>query len=122
MRPATWQGDTYLFKHFDTIICRKLADITPDDIERVIDGIDAPSTRRSAYIHVSGLFSYLERSPVGALEPPPHQPPRHRVLNEDELRIALGVDDTERTAKVIRGAVGKRLTYRQPRGAQPASA
>ena len=37
-------------------------------------------------------------------------------------RIAFGVDDTERAAKAIRGAAGKRLTYQQPRGAQPASA
>jgi hypothetical protein len=29
-------------------------------------------------------------------------------------RIALGVDDTERAAKALRGVAGKRLTYRQP--------
>jgi len=37
-------------------------------------------------------------------------------------RIALGVDNTERTTKASLGAVGKRLTYRQPRGAQQAEA
>ena len=36
-------------------------------------------------------------------------------------RVALGVSDTGRTIKAIRGAAGKRLTYRQPRGAQSAS-
>jgi len=36
-------------------------------------------------------------------------------------RVALGVSDTDRTIKAIRGAAGKRLTYRQPRGAQSAS-
>jgi len=29
-------------------------------------------------------------------------------------RIALGVDDTERAERAIKGAVGRRLTYRQP--------
>jgi hypothetical protein len=29
-------------------------------------------------------------------------------------RMKLGVSDTERTAKAIKGIVGKRLTYRRP--------
>ena len=37
-------------------------------------------------------------------------------------RIALGVSDQERAAKAIKGAAGRRLTYRQPRGAEQASA
>ena len=75
VRDATRQGDTYLFKHFDGLLSRKLDAITPDDIERIIDGIAAPSTRRSAYIRISGLFSYavrkgyINRSPVGAIDP-----------------------------------------------------
>jgi hypothetical protein len=32
-------------------------------------------------------------------------------------RTALGVNDTERAAKAIKGIAGKRLTYRQPRDA-----
>jgi hypothetical protein len=32
-------------------------------------------------------------------------------------RMKLGVSDTERTAKAIKGIVGKRLTYRRPREA-----
>jgi hypothetical protein len=35
-------------------------------------------------------------------------------------RMALGVDDTERTRRAIKGAEGKRLTYRQPRSARAA--
>lgn len=42
----------------------------------------------------------------------------HRYLAEFDFRfnnrVALGVDDTERTARIIRGAQGKRLTYRRP--------
>jgi hypothetical protein len=31
-------------------------------------------------------------------------------------RVALGVDDTERTTRALRGIVGKRLTYRSAYG------
>ena len=40
----------------------------------------------------------------------------HRYLAEFDFRysnrIALGVDDTERTSKALKGIVGKSLTYR----------
>jgi hypothetical protein len=42
----------------------------------------------------------------------------HRYLAEFDFRysnrVALGVDDTERTARALWGMVGKRLTYRNP--------
>src|SRR3954453_19859173 len=74
---------------------------------------------------VEGYFSIFKRGIYGVY---PHVSEDHlkRYLCEFDFRynerIALGVNDTERTAKAIRGAVGKRLTYRQPRGAQQASA
>jgi len=37
-------------------------------------------------------------------------------------RIALGVGDQERTEKAIKGAAGRRLTYRPLSGAQQAQA
>jgi len=43
----------------------------------------------------------------------------HRYLAEFDFRysnrVRLGVDDAERTQRAIKGAAGKRLTYRQPR-------
>lgn len=74
---------------------------------------------------VEGYFSIFKRGIYGTYH---HVSAEHlkRYLAEFDFRhnerIALGVDDTERTAKAIRGAAGKRLTYRQPRGAQQASA
>ena len=74
---------------------------------------------------VEGYFSILKRGIYGTYH---HVSQTHlkRYLCEFDFRynerIALGVDDTERTAKAIRGAVGKRLTYRQPCGAQQAGA
>src|SRR5580704_4777883 len=72
-----------------------------------------------------GYFSIFKRGIYGTYH---HVSQTHlkRYLCEFDFRynerIALGVDDTECAAKAIRGAAGKRLTYRQPRGAQPASA
>jgi hypothetical protein len=38
VRPATRQGDTYLFKRFDRLASRKLDDITPEIIESILYG------------------------------------------------------------------------------------
>jgi transposase-like protein len=74
---------------------------------------------------VEGYFSIFKRGIYGVYH---HVSEQHlkRYLCEFDFRYnertALGVTDTERTEKAIRGAEGKRLTYRQPRGAQQASA
>src|SRR3954462_3068915 len=74
---------------------------------------------------VEGYFSIFKRGIYGVYH---HVSTGHskRYLAEFDFRynerIALGVTDTDRTEKAIRGAVGKRLTYRQPRGAQQAQA
>ena len=44
----------------------------------------------------------------------------HRYLAEFDFRYSnragLGVNDEQRAAKLAKGIVGKRLTYRRPRG------
>ena len=57
VREATRQGDTYLFRHFDSLLSRSLDEITPIDIKRIIDGIDAPSTRRTRHTAPAGRKS-----------------------------------------------------------------
>src|SRR2546421_10925269 len=46
----------------------------------------------------------------------------HRYLSEFDFRhnarTALGVNDEQRAAKMVRGAAGKRLTYRPTDGAE----
>jgi len=67
---------------------------------------------------IEGYFSVFKRGMKGVYQ---HCAPQHlqRYLNEFDFRysnrIALGIDDTMRTARAIKGAEGKRLTYRQPR-------
>jgi transposase-like protein len=64
---------------------------------------------------VEGYFSILKRGIVGVYH---HVSEEHlkRYLAEFDFRynerVALGVDDVERTSRALRGIVGKRLTYR----------
>lgn len=67
---------------------------------------------------VEGYFSIFKRGMKGIYQ---HCSEKHlqRYLHEFDFRYsnrsALGIEDTERTALAIKGADGKRLTYRQPR-------
>lgn len=64
---------------------------------------------------LEGFFSVLKRGLVGVYQ---HVDKKHlnRYLAEFDFRqntrVALGIDDVERTKRAIRGMVGKRLTYR----------
>lgn len=66
---------------------------------------------------VEGYFSILKRGIIGTYH---HVSEAHlkRYLAEFDFRhnerSALGVEDAERTTRAVRGAEGKRLTYRQP--------
>lgn len=70
---------------------------------------------------VEGYFSIFKRGMKGVYQ---HCSEKHlhRYLAEFDFRysnrIKLGVDDTERTERAIRGAEGKRLTYRRTNGAR----
>ena len=68
---------------------------------------------------VEGFFSIFKRGMIGTYQ---HCGEQHlqRYLNEFDFRysnrVALGVDDAERTMRAIKGAEGKRLTYRRANG------
>ena len=68
---------------------------------------------------VEGYFSIMKRGIYGVYH---HVSQQHlkRYLCEFDFRynerIALGVTDAQRAAKAIKGAAGKRLTYRPPAG------
>src|SRR3954451_1940994 len=77
--------------------------------------------RGDAYTNtVEGYFSILKRGIYGVYH---HVSQEHlkRYLAEFDFRynerVALGVNDQERTIRALRGIVGKRLTYRRPNGA-----
>ena len=66
---------------------------------------------------VEGFYSIFKRGMKGVYQ---HCSEKHlhRYLAEFDFRysnrIKLGVSDTERTIRAIKGAEGKRLTYRRP--------
>jgi hypothetical protein len=66
---------------------------------------------------VEGFFSIFKRGMRGVYQ---HCAEKHlhRYLAEYDFRynhrVALGFNDLERTAKIVKGAEGKRLTYRRP--------
>jgi transposase-like protein len=72
---------------------------------------------------VEGFFSVFKRGMRGTYQ---HCGEQHlqRYLDEFDFRysnrVALGVNDETRAVRAIKGAAGKRLTYRQPRPSQPA--
>jgi ISXO2-like transposase domain len=65
---------------------------------------------------VEGFFSIFKRGMVGVYQ---HCGEQHlqRYLHEFDFRYSnrskLGIEDSERTTLAIRGATGKRLTYRR---------
>jgi ISXO2-like transposase domain len=67
---------------------------------------------------VEGFFGIFKRGMVGVYQ---HCAEHHlqAYLHEFDFRysnrVGLGIDDTERAYLAIRGAQGKRLTYRSPR-------
>ena len=78
---------------------------------------------RSYYWHtntVENYFSILKRGMIGTFY---HVSEAHlsRYLCEFDFRYSnradLGITDAMRAAEAVRGVVGKRLTYRQPRQA-----
>jgi transposase-like protein len=64
-----------------------------------------------------GFFSIFKRGMQGVYQHC-HEKHLHRYLAEFDFRysnrVRLGIDDAERTARAIKGIVGKRLTYRMP--------
>jgi transposase-like protein len=87
--------------------------------ERVQHGL-GEYVRGEAHVNTAeGVFSLLKRGINGSF----HHVSKghlHRYCDEFEFRwnnrIALGVNDSERAARVVLGAEGKRLTYKQPSG------
>ena len=74
---------------------------------------------------IEGYFSIFKRGITGVYH---HVSQEHlkRYLAEFDFRyderMALDVNDMERTTKAIKGLVGKRLTYRRPNGEENANA
>lgn len=89
--------------------------------ERVDHSKEYVRDGKSGKVHTNtaeGYFSLFKRGLVGTYQ---HISPAHlpRYLNEFDFRMnnrsKLGVDDTMRAARAVKGATGKRLRYQGPR-------
>jgi integrase len=95
VRRTTRLADKYLFQPFDVLSQKKIGDISAEAIEEVIEVLDAPMTRRHAYLRIKGLFAYavkrgyIDRSPAERLDCVPQGEARERVLTDDELRCVI---------------------------------
>jgi integrase len=86
VRPATKE---YYIRHLDKLKASRVGDITPRDIDRILDRLPGP-TRAQALASVRSFFNwclkrrYLDRSPCDRMTAPP-SPSRSRVLSDAEL-------------------------------------
>jgi hypothetical protein len=82
---------------------------------------DAEDGSRVHTNSAEGYFSIFKRGLVGTYQHMSEQH-LHRYLAEFDFRMSnrarLGVNDTMRAEKALKGVVGKRLTYRTPSGNQ----
>jgi transposase-like protein len=91
------------------------------DHEKVNHGQKEYVRGKSHTNSVEGYFSIFKRGMNGVYQ---HcsEAHLHRYLAEFDFRysnrIKLGIDDCARTDRAIKGAAGKRLTYRQPRSSR----
>lgn len=95
VRRSTRQADDYLFKHFERLSKKKIGDVSADEIDDIMGGIGAPTTKRHAFLRLKGLYrfaikrDYVERSPLERLDCPEDHEPRERVLKDAELRHVI---------------------------------
>jgi integrase len=91
LRTGTVRKDDYHFSFFEPLNRKRIADITPHDIQAVFDGIQAPSTRMEAHNRFAGLIrfaqkqGYIDNWPLKRLEISKPTFLRERVLDAADL-------------------------------------
>jgi len=93
------------------------------DAHRTVNHSANEYVKTGGYVHTNtaeGFFSVLKRG-INGIYQHVSEAHLHRYLAEFDFRhnnrIKLGVNDTDRAARILKGAEGKRLTYQQPREA-----
>jgi integrase len=98
-----------LTRHFHTWNRTGLAQLTPQDVQRRIDRIAAPSERRHAY-DAAKIFmrwaerrQYIDRALTDRMDAPAKGRSRKRILSDDELRaVWLACDGNDHFSRIIR--------------------
>lgn len=117
VRRPTRQRDDYLFRLFHSLSGKRIADITPKEVQNILDRIGAPWTRREAMIRVSCLIRFADRKgyvgnwPLRRLEAPVEHTPRDRVLRDEELAKVLSTARAWSAAGQPFGSIIELLIY-----------
>jgi integrase len=92
---GTLRKDPLFFEAFAGLSRKRIADINPSEVQRMLDAVEAPSSRIECFIRFKGLIrfavrrGYIETWPMERLEVSKPHFARDRVLNTDELRAIL---------------------------------
>jgi integrase len=95
IRPSTFRRDASVLMRFQALSRKRMADITPDMVQDIIDRMAAPTARSEAVQRFSSLVRHLQRKgdithwPAERLEGRMVPRYRERVLNTPELAKVL---------------------------------
>lgn len=117
LRPTSYRKDVRRLKVFRPLAKSRLSDITPDEVQAILDGLTAPSTRHEALgrfalvIRFATKRRYVANWPLDALEVTYNPTPRERVLTPRELRAILATARLWRVSGDQFGAIVELLVY-----------
>lgn len=117
VRSSSYRKDVHRLKVFDSLAKKRIADITPDDVQGLLDSTRAPSTRHEALIRFALLMRfaikrrYVAHWPLDILEAPYERIARERVLTPRELRTVLSTAEVWRLGGHHFGAIVELLIY-----------
>ena len=117
LRSTSYRKDVYRLKAFQSLGKKRLGDITPEEIQDILDNLAAPSTRHEALVRFTLLirFSqkrrYIKNWPLDLLEGHRERTARERVLTDEELAQILTTARMWRLAGHNFGTIVELLIY-----------
>jgi integrase len=90
-RASTRRADRLMLRPFLPLSKQQIADIKPEQLRRIIEGIEAPIMRLHVFTNIRNHFrfalkrGYVQANPLDRLDTPRRNPSRERVLGDDEL-------------------------------------
>jgi integrase len=117
LRSTSYRKDLARLKVFQSLAKRRLADITPEEVQQILNRMAAPSTRHEALVRFTLLIRfaqkrrYVQNWPLDLLEAPIERGARERVLTNKELAQVLNTARMWRLAGHNYGTIVELLIY-----------
>jgi integrase len=95
LRAASYRKDMYRLRAFASLARKRIAEITPEEVQEIIDSFAAPSMRHEVLVRFTLLMRFAEKHryvqnwPLDILEGHRKRIARERVLTDEELRTVL---------------------------------